>query len=109
MAGSYCKFCDRRCFVYRIIPAEPGVRSEWAGHLATCARGKEFDRQQTGGFDSTNTINPMTAERIEQLHREIAEADATARRLAAAGELHDELFWRTRIDHLSAELDDLRS
>jgi hypothetical protein len=59
MAGAYCRYCGHRCFVYRVIPAEPGVRSQWGGHLATCQRGMEHDRQATGGFDHTNTVNPM--------------------------------------------------
>jgi len=62
MAGAYCKFCGHRCFVYRVIPGEPGVRSEWGGHLATCRRGMEHDRQQTGGYDHTNTVNPMATD-----------------------------------------------
>lgn len=58
MAGAYCKYCDHRCFVYRVIPAEPGVRSEWGGHLATCARGKQHDREVTG-YDADTAINPV--------------------------------------------------
>lgn len=56
MAGAYCKFCGRRCFVYRIIPAGP--KEGWAGHLATCAAGMEHDRQQTG-YDHTTAENPL--------------------------------------------------
>lgn len=52
MAGSYCKFCDRRCFVYRVLSDR-----SWSGHMATCQRGMEFDRQQTG-HDHTTAINP---------------------------------------------------
>lgn len=60
MAGAYCKFCDHRCFVYRIIPAGP--QKGWSGHLATCPAGKAYDRSQTGGYDCSNTINPVTEE-----------------------------------------------
>lgn len=57
MAGAYCMFCGHRCFVYRIIPA--GRLLGWSGHLATCSKGKAYDREQTDGYDSTNTINPV--------------------------------------------------
>ncbi|MGW3445659.1 hypothetical protein [Streptomyces sp. NPDC001076] len=57
MAGAYCKFCDRRCFVYRIIP--DGSEKDWAGHLATCEAGMAHDREQTG-HDHTTAINPVT-------------------------------------------------
>lgn len=54
MAGAYCKFCDHRCFVYRVLPDK-----SWAGYMATCARGMEFDREKTG-HDHTTAINPIT-------------------------------------------------
>jgi hypothetical protein len=44
MAGAYCKFCNNRCFVYRILP--DGPQKGWAGHLATCAPGMEHDREE---------------------------------------------------------------
>lgn len=60
MAGSYCKFCDRRCFVLRVLPPNP--RAPWTSgqslHLATCLSGAEFDRRQTG-YDHTTAINPV--------------------------------------------------
>ncbi|MEU7323385.1 hypothetical protein ABZ682_22960 [Streptomyces griseoviridis] len=56
MAGAYCKFCDRRCFVLRIIP--DGPQKGWTGHLATCAGGMAYDREQTE-HDHTTAINPM--------------------------------------------------
>jgi len=55
MAGAYCKFCDRRCFVYRVLPDR-----SWAGHMATCPAGMEHDRKMTG-HDHTTAINPITA------------------------------------------------
>lgn len=51
MAGAYCKFCDNRCFVYRIVPGSHVT------HLATCAEGKAFDREQLG-VDADTAINP---------------------------------------------------
>lgn len=57
MAGAYCKFCGQRCFVYRVIPDGPSMG--WGGHLATCARGMELDRQITG-HDHTTAVNPVT-------------------------------------------------
>ena len=56
MAGSYCKYCDHRCFVYRIIPDGPQRGFGW--HLATCPQGMENDREQIG-HDHTTAINPM--------------------------------------------------
>lgn len=61
MPGSYCNYCGTRCFVYRVIPAVRDVRSQQGLHMATCKRGMEHDRQATGGFDHTNTVNPMDA------------------------------------------------
>lgn len=52
MAGAYCRFCDRRCFVYRKLPD-----GSWSGHMATCAKGMEHDRAETG-HDHTTAINP---------------------------------------------------
>jgi hypothetical protein len=63
MAGSYCMFCGTRCFVFRIIP--DGPRKGWSGHLATCTKGKRYDREQTDGWDADNTVNPATSENDE--------------------------------------------
>ena len=52
MAGAYCHFCGRRCFVYRVLPD-----GSWAGHLATCLEGMAHDRKMTG-YDHTTAINP---------------------------------------------------
>jgi hypothetical protein len=57
MAGAYCKYCDRRCFVYRIVP--DGQHKGWRGHMATCPDGKAHDRDALGGYDSSNSVNPM--------------------------------------------------
>lgn len=55
MAGSYCRYCDSRCFVYRQVIV--GGETVWSGHMATCARGKEHDRKALG-VDFTQAHNP---------------------------------------------------
>lgn len=53
MAGPYCRFCDRRCFVYRILPDR-----SWAGMMATCAEGMAYDRGALR-HDHTTAVNPV--------------------------------------------------
>lgn len=53
MVGAYCRFCDRRCFVARVLPDR-----SWSGHMATCAAGMTHDRAVTG-HDHTTAINPL--------------------------------------------------
>ena len=53
VAGAYCKFCDHRCFVYRVLP-----NLSWSGHLATCRAGREHDRRQLG-VDCDGALNPF--------------------------------------------------
>jgi hypothetical protein len=55
--GAYCKFCDFRCFVYRVVP--DGPRKGWAGHMATCRRGMELDLKMLDHTHLT-AINPIT-------------------------------------------------
>jgi hypothetical protein len=57
MVGAYCRYCSRRCFLYRIIPSGP-CRG-WGGHLATCGGGMAHDRAVTG-HDHTTAVNPVT-------------------------------------------------
>jgi hypothetical protein len=60
--GAYCRYCDRRCFLPRTLPAD--AKGDYAGmtiHLATCTRGMERDREVTG-YDHTTAINPVTGE-----------------------------------------------
>jgi hypothetical protein len=52
--GPYCRYCDHRCFVPRIVPGKGEIL------LATCWAGMEHDRNTTGGYDHTNTTNPYT-------------------------------------------------
>jgi len=58
MAGSYCNYCDQRCFVYREVIV--GGETVWTGHMATCAQGRAHDRQVLG-VDSTQAHNPTDA------------------------------------------------
>jgi hypothetical protein len=51
MAGSYCRYCNHRCFVPRILP--DGTRL----HMATCSGGMAHDRAVTG-YDHTTARNP---------------------------------------------------
>lgn len=53
MAGAYCQFCDKRCFVARTLPD-----GSWSGHMATCVAGMAHDRAVTG-HDHTTAINPL--------------------------------------------------
>lgn len=55
--GPYCKFCDQRCFVVRVIP--DGPRKGWSGCMATCGRGMEHDLKETGHTHKT-AVNPVT-------------------------------------------------
>jgi len=59
MAGAYCKFCDRRCFVYRQVIV--GGEVIWSGHMATCGKGREWDRRQLG-VDCDSAHNPYAVE-----------------------------------------------
>lgn len=75
--GPYCKFCDFRCFVIRVL-ADGATRM-----MATCLRGMEFDRQACGQ-DHTTAINPVTdPEAVEALR---ARLGATATVPSAAAE-----------------------
>jgi hypothetical protein len=51
MAGAYCRYCDHRCFVHRVLPD-----FSWSGHLATCAKGMAHDRKSLG-YDHTTALN----------------------------------------------------
>ena len=55
MAGAYCRYCDRRCFVYREVRVAGEVL--WAGHLATCPAGMAHDRRVLG-VDHAGAHNP---------------------------------------------------
>ena len=52
MPGAYCRYCDHRCFVDRVLP-DTGRRL----HMATCPAGKTHDRTMSG-FDADTAINP---------------------------------------------------
>jgi hypothetical protein len=57
MAGAYCKFCDRRCFVSRVIPGGPLAGRSF--HLATCPAGMAHDQAATG-YTHLTAVNPIT-------------------------------------------------
>lgn len=57
MAGAYCHYCGRRCFVLRIIPDGPS--QGWSFHLATCRGGMAHDLEVTGHTHLT-AVNPVT-------------------------------------------------
>ena len=59
MAGSYCNYCDRRCFVYREVIV--GGQRVWSGHMATCGDGRAHDKRVLG-VDYTQAYNPYAAE-----------------------------------------------
>lgn len=59
MAGSYCRYCGCRCFVYRQVIV--GGELVWAGHMATCVQGKEHDRSILGQ-DADTAVNPCAAD-----------------------------------------------
>ena len=56
MAGAYCNFCGRRCFVYREVILVGQVM--WSGHMATCPDGKAHD-QQVCGRNADTAHNPL--------------------------------------------------
>lgn len=75
MAGSFCRFCDSRCFVARVLPDGRVL------HMATCVRGAAHDRGATG-YDFRTARNPrVTGEPTDQELRELYH-----QQLAAGGE-----------------------
>lgn len=60
--GPYCKFCDRRCFVVRVVP--DGPKKGWQGCMATCPEGMAFDRKMLAGYDHGTSINPNERETV---------------------------------------------
>lgn len=69
MVGAYCKFCDHRCFVERLVPGS------LVTHLATCSRGMEHDRERLG-YDHTTAFNPHFPEQVAQYKRVVQEGKA---------------------------------
>jgi len=61
MAGAYCQFCGNRCFVYREVYHNGKLL--WAGHMATCTRGKAWDKDKLGfDVDDEAAHNPYVTE-----------------------------------------------
>ena len=58
VAGAYCRFCNQRCFVLRMMPQDARWNPTQSVHLATCPKGMAYDREKTG-YDQTTAINPM--------------------------------------------------
>lgn len=93
MAGSYCKYCDQRCFVERELP-----NGSWNGytrlHMATCPKGMDHDRKRTG-YDCRTAHNPhagrITSNASVPLPSETADMDRLDRawRLALADADHE--------------------
>lgn len=52
--GPYCKFCDFRCFVPRLLPFKTETLL-----MATCLAGMAHDRKATG-HDHTTAVKPRT-------------------------------------------------
>lgn len=57
MPGAYCRYCGHRCFVYREVWGKDDMLV-WAGHLATCQKGKDHDRSILG-VDAASAVNPI--------------------------------------------------
>lgn len=76
--GPYCKFCDRRCFVNRVLGDGRSML------LATCAAGMDHDRWAVGQ-DHTTALNPITDQAaVQRLADEVAELNALASAVADA-------------------------
>ena len=71
MPGAYCRYCDHRCFVDRVLP-DTGRRL----HMATCPAGKAHDRTMSG-FDADTASKPAA------ISDDDPQAAATASRPAA--------------------------
>ncbi len=54
--GPYCQYCDRRCFLLRVLPNGRTIL------LATCTSGMANDRAKCGGHDHRTTVNAITTE-----------------------------------------------
>lgn len=106
MAGAYCKFCNHRCFVERVIPGGP--QKGWTGHLATCARGKEYDRTQTGGYDADTAVNPVTQPQTARVVRQLITTDTAIAKAVDNGQLRLELILREQAEKLQRRHEELR-
>lgn len=85
MAGAYCQYCDRRCFVLRRLPDD----QEW--HLATCAKGMEHDRQVTGYDHITARKRDPREAAADRVFRSVLERHAEQ---VARGEHDSQCEWR---------------
>lgn len=61
MSGAYCRYCDHRCFVGRVMPRDAVWMPGQFVHLATCAGGMRHDRETTG-YDYRTAEQPPRLE-----------------------------------------------
>lgn len=66
--GPYCNYCQRRCFVPRVLKDGRSLI------MATCAAGMEHDRKETGEDHST-AINPVAAAITDRLNARYEDAN----------------------------------
>lgn len=59
--GPYCRYCQHRCFVPRILPSDATWRPNEQIIMATCPKGMENDLKGTGYTCDTAT-NPYDRE-----------------------------------------------
>jgi hypothetical protein len=98
MAGAYCKFCSRRCFVYRIVP--DGPRKGWGGHMATCPDGMALDLEALGHTHLT-AVNPVTD---PEAAAAIGAPEEDGPRIIRIGEMQDINSRRVAVSRVGADL-----
>lgn len=59
--GPYCRFCNQRCFVVRLLPDDSHSRAGQYLAMATCPGGMAHDRERTG-YTHRECVNPVTGE-----------------------------------------------
>lgn len=108
--GPYCQYCDRRCFVLRVLPADAKESAGKTILMATCAQGMEHSRATTGHTHETayNPQEPAHADRIAAMAQwrdgwqaGYAQAAQDRRDLVEAAEALDSL-WRSSPDSRAA-------
>lgn len=68
--GPYCNYCQRRCFVPRVLKDGRSLI------MATCTAGMEHDREATGE-DHTTAINPVAAAIVDLINDRYEDANLT--------------------------------
>lgn len=59
--GPYCRYCQHRCFVLRVMPEDATFMPGKQVLLATCSKGMEYDLT-TSGYTHKTAINPYDKE-----------------------------------------------